>query len=396
MQIKKKYLLAEETIDEKDRMDLIAWLETDPWLTQGKLVREFESRWAAWLGVPYAVFVNSGSSANLLMVYAALLSKRFQTKKVIVPAVSWATSIAPVIQLGLEPVLCEADPQTFGLDLNHLEDLIKKHKPSAVMAVHVLGVPNAMQKLLDLQHRYDFMLLEDSCAATGSRDLGKYVGTFGAMSTFSFFYGHHLSTIEGGMICTQDEALCDILLQIRSHGWAKDLSREKQIQKAQQAGVSPFNQPFTFYYPGFNVRSTDLNARLGLSQMDKLETVLKRRIENHKIYQNYFAGDSRFQFQTHPGAEICSIAFCALAPDASTRDQIAKVLKEEGIETRPLGGGNMSRQPFWKARYPEIHLPVADRIEQTCFQLPNHPRLLPEDIHFICGTALSVFSRLKT
>lgn len=390
--MEKQYRLAEQTIGEEDLQDLIQWLKTNPWLTQGPLVREFESRWADWLGVKYATFVNSGSSANLLMFYALLLSGKPRNKKVIVPAISWATTVAPAIQLGFEPIMCEAEWDTFGLDPNYLKMLLKKHDPGAVIIVHVLGVPNEMEPLLELKKRFDFILMEDACAATGSRYDDRLVGTFGEISAFSFFYGHHLSTVEGGMVCTSDEELHDILLQIRSHGWPKDLAPETEEKKARDRMIIEFNRPFTFYYPGFNVRSTDLNARIGLSQLNKIDYVVKRRIENHTIYQTRFLNAPGFHCQRNDRATICSISFAALAQSLEHRDRIACVLKANNIETRPLGGGNMSRQPYWADRYGTTEFPVADRIHTTSFQLPNHPRLSPDDIHYICDRVPSVKS----
>lgn len=379
----REYLLAERTISEEDLLDLIRWLETNPWLTQGRLVREFEEQWARWLGTRFAVYVNSGSSANLLMYYALLVSGRLKNRRVVVPAVSWATTVAPAIQLGFEPIMCEADWHTFGLDLNHLEDLLKTHEPAAVIVVHVLGVPNEMAGLHDLKERYGFLLMEDACAATGSRYDDRLVGTFGDLSAFSLFYGHHLSTIEGGMVCTSDEGLHDILLHLRSHGWAKDITSEKEERLASARGVLEFNRPFTFYYPGFNVRSTDLNARIGLSQLKRIDEVVERRIENHTVYQSRFL-DVGLHCATNPRATICSISFSALADSIEHRDRIAAALKANHIETRPLGGGNMSRQPFWADRHGSAVFRVADRIHSTSFQLPNHPQLIPKDIQFIC------------
>lgn len=386
----RQYRLAEQTIDEDDLQDLIEWLKTNPWLTQGELVNKLERQWAEWLGVKYATFVNSGSSANLLMYDCLLLSEKLPNKKIVLPAVSWSTSVAPAIQLGFEPILCEADWNTFGLDLDCLERLLKSHEPGAVLIVHTLGVPNDMEPLLALKDRYRFILMEDACAAIGSRYDNQLVGTFGDVSTFSLYYGHHLSTIEGGMICTHDESLHDILVQIRSHGWAKDLDAAKAEKRARENNIFAFNRPFTFYYPGFNLRSTDLNARIGLSQMKKIDFVVKRRIENHHIYQSRFQSVTDFHCQRNDRAGICSIAFAALARSQAHRERIAQVLRENRIETRPLGGGNMSRQPFWANWYENTAFPVADRIHETAFQLPNHPQLSPEDIHFICDTVLSV------
>ncbi|MGH2361035.1 MAG: DegT/DnrJ/EryC1/StrS family aminotransferase [bacterium] len=385
----RQILLAEQTITQEDLRELIQWLETNPWLTQGPLVREFEDQWSCWLGTRYTTYVNSGSSADLLMYSALLASGRLKNKRVVVPAVSWATTVAPAIQLGFEPIMCEADWHTFGVDLNHLEDLLKQHGPAAVIVVHVLGVPNDMEGLLDLKERYGFMLMEDACASTGSRYDGRPVGTFGDLSAFSAFYGHHISTIEGGMVCTSDEELHDLLLHLRSHGWAKDVARDKEERQARAHGALEFNRPFTFYYPGFNFRSTDLNARIGLSQLKRINNVVERRIENHKIYQSRFL-DAGFHCQTTQRGTICSISFSALADSMEHRERIGAALRAHDIETRPLGGGNMSRQPFWADRYGSAVFPVADRIHTTSFQLPNHPRLTPEDIDFVCGVVLSV------
>jgi len=388
--MKERYLLANQTIGEDDIQTLIDWLHTNPWLTQGSLVKEFESQWAKWLGVKYATFVNSGSSANLLMYYSLFLSGRLKNKKVVVPAISWATTVAPAIQLGFEPIMCEANWDNFGLDLDHLETILKEHDPAAVIIVQVLGVPNDMERLLEMKQRYGFALMDDSCAATGSRYDGQLVGTFGDISAFSFYYGHHLSTIEGGMVCTDHEALRDILLQIRSHGWAKDLEPEKEAEQARRDGVIEFNRPFTFYYPGFNVRSTELNARIGLSQMEKIEEVISRRIENHRVYQSRFLDDSGYHCQRNPRSEICSISFGILAQSSEHRSRLATILAQEGIDTRPLGGGNMSRQPQWMQRYGSTSFPVADRVHSTSLQLPNHPGLSPDDINHICDVVLAV------
>ena len=385
-----RYLLADDTIDQADLGELIAWLQTTPWLTMGPLTREFEGAWARWLGVEHACFVNSGSSANLLMYYALLCSGRLRNRKVVVPAVSWATTVAPALQLGFEPLMCEADRRTFGLDMDHLAKLCEEHEPAAVIPVHVLGVPVDMDGLMRLKQRHEFLLMEDCCAATGSRHAGRAVGTFGELSSFSFYFGHHLSTIEGGMVCTSDEELSDILLQIRSHGWPKDLSPDKEALQARKHDVIEFNRRFTFYYPGFNVRSTDLNARLGLTQLRKADAVVARRVENHRVYQARFAGAAGFACQDNPRATISSISFAALAASHEHRERIGRALDAHRIETRPLGGGNMSRQPFWVERYGAQPFPIADQIHERSFMLPNHPGLTVDDVGRICDVVLAV------
>lgn len=192
------------------------------------------------------------------------------------------------------------------------------------------------------------------------------------------------------MVCTGDEELSDILLQTRSHGWPKDLAVEKEAEKARKHEVIEFNRRFTFYYPGFNVRSTDLNAHIGLGQLRRAEAVVARRILNHGVYQKRFTAASGFHCQSNPRATISSISFVALAASLEHRDRVARALDEHRIETRPLGGGNMSRQPFWVERYGAQALPVADQIHERSFMLPNHPRLTTDDIHRIADVVLAV------
>jgi len=308
----------------------------------------------------------------------------------VVPAVSWATTVAPALQLGFEPLMCEADRRTFALDPGHLERLLEAHEPAAVILVHVLGVPGDMEPLLRLKARYDFLLMEDCCAAIGSTYDGRAVGTFGELASFSFYFGHHLSTIEGGMVCTSDEELHDLLLHLRSHGWSKDLRADKAALQAAKHDVIEFNKRFTFYHPGFNMRSTDLNARIGLAQMDKIARVVSRRVENHRTYQARFLGAPGFTCQVNPRASISSISFAAVAASPEHRERIGAALDAHRIETRPLGGGNMSRQPFWTQRYGAQPFPLADEIHERSFMLPNHPGLTTDDVDHIADVVLGV------
>ena len=301
-----------------------------------------------------------------------------------------ATTVAPAIQLGFEPIMCEADWQTFGLDLEQLEMLCVEHDPGAVIVVQTLGVPGQMDRLLDLKSRYGFILMEDACPATGSTFQGQKVGSFGDMASFSFYFGHHLSTIEGGMISTDDERLYEILLHIRSHGWAKDLSADKEAALAAEHGALPFNRIFTFYFPGFNVRCTDLQARIGLSQMRKADAVVARRVENQRRYEQRFAAAPQFHVPSNPEGETCSISFVALAATPEHRDRVAELLKASNVETRPLGGGSMGRQPFWAERFGQRAFPVADAIHTRSFMLPNNPQISLADVDLIADLVLSV------
>ena len=212
-----KYPLAKETINTEDVDALCDWLKTYPRLTKGELTPQFEKKWADFIGTKYAVFCNSGSSANLLMVYAAMMLNGI--KKIVVPPVGWVTTISPAIQFGLEILPGKTDPKTFGIDLDDLERLCETEAPDAVIFVQVLGVPHYKERLLELKEKYGFVLLEDSCAALGaSYEDGTMVGQVGDMSSFSFYFGHQLSTIEGGMVNTDDFETYKMLLMLRLSG----------------------------------------------------------------------------------------------------------------------------------------------------------------------------------
>ena len=383
-----KYKLAENIIDKSDIQALKKWLDSDKQLTKGALTLAFEDRWANWIGTRYAVFSNSGSSANLLAAYAALISGKLPNKKVIVPSVGWVTTISPFMQFGFRPIMCGADKNNLGLDLDELETLLKKHKPGIVIAVQVLGVPMHMSELKKLQKKYRFMLIEDTCAALGAEYGGKKVGAFSDMSTFSFYFGHQLSTIEGGMVNTNDKELYYLLLMLRSHGWGKDLPNNIRSAFMRKYQIDEFHQPFTFFVPGFNLRSTDLNAFLGLQMMKKADNIMKIRHQNHLLY----AGNLKtVDFQKWPkNAKPVSISFGALAENPVHRKNIVSALAKNGIETRLFSAGNLGLHPFWFERFGKFSHPISDRVHKTGFFLPNNESLSKKDVLFICGVVNNV------
>ena len=383
-----KYPLAKETITEVEIQRLIDWLETIPRLTKGELTIEFEKKWAEYIGTKYSVFVNSGSSANLLMIYALKELGRLNGK-VIVPSVGWITTISPLIQFGIEPVMVDADKKTFGIDLEQTEFLLKTEEISAIIFVQVLGVPHYKEELLKLSEKYNVPLLEDSCAALGSSyEDGTMVGRVGDMSTFSFYFGHQFSTIEGGIINTDDENLYHMLLMLRSHGWGKDLPKDLYKQKMDDNNVDSFHEPFTFLVPGFNLRSTDLQANFGLMQIEKADWISEMRTENHIEYAKQL--DGHFEFQDWGNDNPCSISFGVLAKSKEHRKEVVGRLVDNGIETRIFSAGNLGLHPFWVNRFGEFHGKVADKIHSRGFFLPNYPELEIDDINFICGVCNEV------
>ena len=384
----KYYKLAEKIINEEDIAKMIEWLATMPFLTKGKLTVEFEKKWAQWVGTKYSVFCNSGSSANLLMAYASLISGRLKNKKVIVPSVGWVTTIAPFIQFGFDPIMCGADKDNFGMDLDELESLCQKHNPGAVIYVQVLGVPGNMEKLKSLSEKYGFLLMEDACAALGAEYGGKKVGASSDMSSFSFFFGHQLSTIEGGMVNTNDEHLYNLLLMLRSHGWGKDLDTQSRERLTKMYEIDNWHEPFSFFVPGFNLRSTDLNAFLGLRMMKKADEIMAIRKKNHLAYvQNLHTVDfQKYDEKTIP----CSISLGALAKSPEHRQAIVKKLDENNIETRLFSAGNLGLHPFWYERYGKFHHPISDKVHSCGFFLPNNESINESDVIHICDIVNSI------
>lgn len=419
---KPEYRLAEETITRADVDALISWLNNTPgpnpgavpWLTQGKLVREFEAAFAKEVGAKHAIFVNSGSSANLLAwslpfaydFFVPVAERVYlpngrpdqdleKSRRVVVPAVAWATSVMPAIQIGYKPIPCEADEETWGLDPKDLRRLCEKEEgpPAIVLLVHVLGVPCKMKEIRALRDEFGFLLIEDACGAFGSSPVGTRDEKAELLSTYSTYFAHQLSTVEGGFVCTHGDDAANILRMLRAHGWAADGDPDWQKRLATSVDVDPFREKFTFYVPGFNVRGTDLAAHLGLSQMKRAGAVAEARRANHALYAKHFAAAAHFTVQK-PGAEtkVASIAFGVLASSRAHRTKVGEALKAKGIETRPLLGGNTTKQPYWQRLYgaSKRTRPIADRIHDCGFQLPNHPGLSASDIDYICETVLAV------
>ena len=372
-----KIQLVKDTIDIQDINKLIEWLKTNPKLTKGELTIKFEEQWSKWLGKKYSIFVNSGSSANLAAVYSLLLSGKMKNNKIIVPAVSWVTTVTPVIHLGLEPIMCECDSDNLGLNINHLKQLIETEKPAAIILVHVLGIPNHMKEIMELCKQHDILLIEDSCEAIGSKYEDKKIGTFGDLSTFSFYFGHHMSTIEGGMICTDDEDLYHILLSIRSHGWDRDLPKEKQQYLRDKYNISDFRALYTFYYPGFNLRATDLQAFIGIEQLKKLPEIVKNRNINYLKYQEGII-NQEWKITAPLNSFVSNFAYPVVTKNI---DMLIKKLNENNIDCRPLICGSINEHPFWYERYSKKDLPISKRVHECGLYVPNNHQMTEEEIN---------------
>ena len=369
--------LVKDTIDFDDISKLIDWLKTNPRLTKGDLTLEFEKKWSKWLGVKYSVFVNSGSSANLAAIYSLILSKKMKNNKIIVPAVSWVTTVTPAIQLGLTPIMCDCDKDNLGLDINHLKQIIKDESPSAIILVHVLGYPNHMNDIIELCKENDIILIEDTCESIGSEYNNKKLGTFGDLSTFSFYFGHHMSTIEGGMVSTDDEDLYHILLSIRSHGWDRDLPTKKQEELREKYKINNFRALYTFYYPGFNLRATDLQAFIGLNQMDKLDMIVKNRNKNYLKYKKEIKNDF-WSISEPEGSYVSNFSYPIITKNI---DNLINELSKNNIECRPLICGSINEHPFWYERYGKQELNNSKIVHEYGLYIPNNHQMTDDEIN---------------
>lgn len=377
----KEIKLVSDTIDKNDIQRLTTWLsgEQIPRLTKGPVTIEFENKWSSYLGVKHTTYVNSGSSA-ILLALAALKQTGLKNEKVVVPTLSWLTDISSVMQLGMQPILCDCNLTDLSVDLEHLENIFIKEQPSVLILVSVLGLVPHMDKVLELCKRHNVLLIEDVCESMGSEYNGKKLGTFGDISLFSLYYGHHLSTIEGGLICTNNEKLYYIINSMRSHGWDRDWPKEVQEQYRKEYQVSDFDALYTFYYPGFNLRATDLQAYIGLTQIDKLNKFSKIRNNNFQIY-NKLLTKSLLKIRNEQQNFVSNFAYPYLS---NSRNKIVKALIENNIEVRPLIAGSLARKPFWYKTYGITVLPNADLINEKGFYIPNHQDLAKEDISMIC------------
>lgn len=380
-----KISLVKDVINRDDINALIEWLQQEPIprLTKAELTVELEKEWAKIVGTKYSVFVNSGSSAIFLLL-AALRETGKYSNKIIVPALSWVTDVSSPMLLGFEPLLCDCNLEDLSCDLNHLEKLFienKSDKPMLFLSVAPLGLVPKMNELVELCNKYNVVLLEDICESMGSKYQSKMLGSFGLASMYSLYFGHILSTIEGGFINTNDDELYYLLLAMRNHGWARDLPFEERERLKKEWKVSEFDALYAFYYPGINLRSTDLQAFIGLRAIKRLDEYSNARNKNFYQYKKLIKCNE-LNIADREGDFIANFAYPMISKN---RNAMVKVLQENNIEVRPLIAGSMGNKPFWVKKYGRTILLNADKIDEFGFYLPNHQELTFEEIEFVAN-----------
>ena len=354
-------------------------------LTQSENVRKFEKEWSRWLGVKYSVLVNSGSSANLLSILA--IRQMYGLGEIIVPPLTWVSDIASVIQCGFKPVFVDIDPKTLGMDSNQVIEKITKNT-KAVFLTHILGYNGITQKLLDELSARKIPLVEDVCESYGATFAGRKLGTFGLISNFSFYYAHHMSTIEGGMISTNDPNIYETIRMGRSHGMVREADSQT-LKKSYQEKYPDLNPDFIFAFSAYNMRPTEISAVIGLSQLGRLDKNNKIRTKNLKIFlSNLDPNLYQTDFETDGS---CNYAFVLVLkkPSLAFAEKVMNVLRAYGVEFRrgTSGGGNQLRQPYLRKiagedeykKYPNV-----ERIHFYGFYIGNYPSLETKKIYKLC------------
>lgn len=373
------------------REDLDAVIEhlkqDDPILTQSTNVRAFETEWSQWLGVKHSVFVNSGASANLLSM--AVLRIRYpEGGEVIVPPLAWVSDIASVLQNGFVPVFVDIDPRTLSMDPTQVLAKISD-KTRAVFLTHVQGFDGLTDDLLVELNRHGIPLIEDVCESHGATHNEKKLGSFGWISNFSFYYAHHMSTIEGGMVCTDDDDVYQQLRMLRGHGMVRE-ANDLSVKAAYQRDNPELNPEFIFAYPAYNVRNTEIGGIMGRSQLKRLDQNVERRNHNLRRFLNLIDAS---KYRTDFKLEGCSnYAFNLVLNEADDKlvQRLMDKMRGSGIEFRrgSAGGGNQIRQPYLKGVVPEGHhleFPEVEHIHFYGFYIGNFPDLCDAEVDELCS-----------
>lgn len=352
--------------------------------TMGGKVAEFERRFADYLGARHCVMVNSGSSANLLMTAALFFRKERRLERgdeVLVPAVSWATTYTPLAQYGLRLRFVDIDLNTLNFDLNALERALSP-RTRAVLAVNLLGNSNDYGRISQMLAGRGIDLLEDNCESLGGEWEGRKLGTIGVMGTFSCYFSHHISTMEGGVVATDDDELYHILLSLRSHGWTRHLPDDNLVCAK---GSDPFEESFRFVLPGYNVRPVEMSGAVGIRQLEKLPHFVETRRRNADRFLARFGGDPRFIVQRELGRSSWFGFSLVLRDESADRGKIVAKLRDAGIETRPVVAGNFARKEVVKWFDCEVpaELPNADIVDARGFFVGNNPEDLSPQIDYL-------------
>jgi CDP-6-deoxy-D-xylo-4-hexulose-3-dehydrase len=378
-----KYPLMRNNITREDLDAMIEHLrQDDPILTNGPICKKFEQSWSEWLGVKYSVFVNSGASANLLSM-TALKIKYPQGGEVIVPPLTWISDVSSVLQCGFTPVFVDVDMDTLGMTTDGILNVITD-QTRAVFLSHIQGFDALTNELIIELKKRNILLIEDVCESHGATHKGKLCGTFGWMSNFSFYYAHHMTTIEGGMVCTDDEETYQILRMLRSHGMVREMASDK-LKLAYKLANPELNPDFIFAYPAYNMRNTELGAILGIQQIGRLNDNIEKRNRNHELFLSKLDTTKYYNGFKLVGASNYAFNLILKEKNDELVTRLMNKMKSEGVEFRrgSAGGGNQLRQPYLKNIVPKdyhLNFPITEHIHFYGFYIGNFPSMTEEEV----------------
>lgn len=378
------YPLAADTWDDQEVAAIMSVVGSGRY-TMGPRVKQFENEFAEKFKARHAVMVNSGSSANLLMIAALCLHPRYNLRpgdEVIVPAVSWSTTFFPVTQYGLKLVFVDIDVDTLNIDTSKIRDAISS-RTKAIFAVNLLGNSCNWSSLYEIAAEHDLVLIEDNCESLGATCDGKYLGTMGVMGSFSFFFSHHMQTMEGGMILTNDTEIDQYLRSLRAHGWIRDLPDENCIHN--KSG-DPFEDSFRFVLPGYCVRPLEMSGAIGSVQLSKMDAMIQKRRENAEVFKQAFADIDTVRTQREIGSSSW-FGFSLVLEGVleGRRKEVIDRLRTAGVETRPIVAGDFTKNPVIKHINHRIagRLDAAEYIDANGFFIGNDSRPLEDEIRMV-------------
>ncbi len=384
-----RFPLATSTWDQAEHDAMQRVIASDRY-TMGPEVAEFERRFADYFGTKFAVMVNSGSSANLIMAAALTYTTNPDLKlnpgdEVIVPAVSWSTTYYPLHQYGLKMVFVDIDPDTLNYDLDALAEAVTE-RTRALMVVNLLGNPNDFDAIAKITEGRAIVMIEDNCESMGATLGGKHCGTFGVMGSFSTFFSHHISTMEGGVVVTDDEELYHVMLSLRAHGWTRNLPDENHVTGTKSA--DPFDESFRFVLPGYNLRPLEMSGALGIQQVAKLDGLIAGRRRNGAAFVEAMQDHETFRIQREVGQSSWFGFSLILRPEVThSRADVVRALEAAGFECRPIVAGNFARKEIMKHFNYEIHgdLPHADYLDKRGLFVGNHHYPVDEAIETLAN-----------
>ncbi len=374
--------------EKKTKQKLCDFIIKTEQMSIGEQCSDFEEAFSSWQGRRYSVMFNSGSSANLALIQVLINLKKIKLgDRVGFSAVTWATNVMPLITMNLKPVPIDIEIDTLNISSKKVMEAYRKHKFKCLFVTNLLGFSDDIDKIRNFCQKNKVLLIEDNCESLGTEYKGRKLGNFGFASTFSFYVGHHMSTIEGGMVCTDDKEMDTMLRIVRSHGWDRHLSPSEQQTLRKKHNIDEFYGKYTFYDIGYNFRPTEIQGFLGLDQLRYLNTIVDKREKNYKKLEKIYSNPDFVEIKTSGLTKISNFAFPLICKTKAIRDRYMEKAYRVGIEIRPIVAGSINNQAFFvKYVAKKFSLRNAESVHNNGFYFGNNPDLTEREIKLLVKT----------